>query len=484
MQLLPVLYPNYAHSHKQFGEQAIRLVAKLPAINSVLMDILEYQSLKTLLSIFTFYHSCHFLPNPPTMASNFVAEISRSDLKDLKTPPTAFITDVKHLASYNWLEKSTPTIAVPGLPARWSPLRGPQRLNKDTGLVYIAQNAARHPDSPLEPLFRAILFTDPSFDLRSTDVVTDRNNLRKLLSFVNPGLDRKDGQGFTINVEMVTDTTAMFCREETATQEYIAPHEFRGFGHEFEKKYTATALEGSTGHHRIISYRFGDLQFIVRHETDGYVGDIETSVSISSQQEPEDGDALSGLLGSLSLAPSRAPATKLTVRGGGQMVPRESTLEIKTRIAHRPLAMSEVAPQLWASQTPKLVRAYHSKGIFQEPRVEDVTAQIKRWEQERQDDLRTLAALVRKLLDVVARECKGPATVTYDAGRDRLVVRKLGGGKKMLPEDLYSKWKTTASSDEGTEDSAKHTGHNGGTASISSGNKPASHTEVPSPSTK
>lgn len=403
------------------------------------------------------------------MAPNTVAEVSRSDLQGLKTPPTATITDVKHLASYNWIERPTPTIVVPGVPPLWSAPKGPQRLKKDSGLVYIAQNAARHPDSPLEPLFRALYLADPSFDIRSTHVVTDRNNLHKLLSFVNPSLGKNERQPFTINIEMAGDT-AIFVREETATHEYIAPHDFRGFGHEFEKAYTTSSLNGSTGHHRIITYHFGGLNLIIRHETDGYVG-ADAGTALPSTPEA-DGDVLSGMLGSLSLSPEapRLTNTKLTVQEEGRVVPRESTLEIKTRASHRVLGISEVAPQLWVSQTPKLVRAYHSKGIFQEPRVEDVSVDIRRWEEVHQADLRKLAALIRRLLDLV-KECGGTTTVRYDVQGDKLVVQK-AEVRKMLPTDLYSKWDggkdskditNTVDQEAGPESGAKLTDGTGGT---------------------
>lgn len=57
-------------------------------------------------------------------------------------------------------------------------------LPPDSGLVYIDQNAARNPRSPLEPLFRALYTEHPSFDPRVVDLVTDRNKIRKLLLFV------------------------------------------------------------------------------------------------------------------------------------------------------------------------------------------------------------------------------------------------------------------------------------------------------------
>src|SRR5436190_3957298 len=344
-----------------------------------------------------------------TMAPTIIAEISRLDLQDLSTPPVASITGVKHLSSYNWIEAPTPTIAVPGSPPLWSAPRVPRQLKKDSGLIYIAQNTARHPDSPVEPLFRALYITNPSFDIRSIDVVTDRNNIRKLLSFINPGSTRNGLETFTINIE-VTKSTAIFCRVETATHEFIGPRELRGFGHEFEKVYTTSQISGSTGHHRIISYCFSDLNCIVRHDTDGYV-DADTRTPSSNSKELEN-DSLSSMLGSLSLSPTNSPpnttpaGSKLTIKEEGQVVPLESTLEIKTRVFHKPLEIQEVAPQLWISQTHKLVRAYHHKGKFQEPEVEDVAAEIKRWEEGNQRNLRKLAALIKKIVNVV-KGCGG-----------------------------------------------------------------------------
>ncbi|KAF2244385.1 hypothetical protein BU26DRAFT_523041 [Trematosphaeria pertusa] len=390
------------------------------------------------------------------MANNLIAEISRLGLKDLNSPASASITDVQHLASYNWIEapRATPTIAVPGSPDLWSPPNGPFRLGKDTGHIYIAQNAARHPDSPLEPLFRALYVSHPSFDIASIDVVTDRNNIRKLLGIVNPRWSSYKREDFTIHVE-VTNNTAIFCREETKTEEYIGPNEFRGYGHSFEKKCTSRQVSGSTGHHRIISYRFGGLKFIVRHETDGYVGVAGTQPSLQpAGTQASEVDDLSSVLDSLSLSPESSnpgktyPAGfKLVIRKEGQAVPLPSTLEVKTRVAHRPLAFEDVVSQLWVSQTPKLVRAYHTKGVFAVPKVEDVAVQVKAWEDQNQKDLRMLAGLIGKIRDIV-RESGGRAILKYDANRDKLVFHKLGG-KQMLPKGLYAKWEGRGSDEQG-----------------------------------
>jgi hypothetical protein len=164
-------------------------------------------------------------------------------------------------------------------------------VKKDHGLVYIAQNAARLPDSPLEPLFRSLYIEQPSLDLDSIDVITDRNNVRKLLSFIDPSLTKVSLESFTIQVEMAAQTV-IFCREETATYEVIKPGDFRGFGHEFEKAYTTSHIKNSTSHHRIISYKLGGLHFLVCHETDGFIGDMTKT-----------GGSLANIMDSLAISP-------------------------------------------------------------------------------------------------------------------------------------------------------------------------------------
>jgi hypothetical protein len=274
------------------------------------------------------------------MSSDIVCKICRSDLRNLKPTPKASITDVKHLSSYNWIEASKPTIAVPGSPPLWSNIKAPRQLKKDSGFFYIAQNAARHPESPLEPLFRALYITDPSFDIRSIDVISDRNNIRKLLSFVDPTSDRFGPEPFTIKIEIVNGTMIL-CREEAKVQEFIGPNEFKGFGHQFERAYTAEQVHGSTGHHRIISYHFNGLNFIIRHETDGYTGSQTNAQSSDCSLQP---DSLSQIFDSLSLASAQQPGSgssdsKLTIKMEGREVPIGSTIEIKTRVHTKHLSI-------------------------------------------------------------------------------------------------------------------------------------------------
>ncbi|KAF5584869.1 geranylgeranyl pyrophosphate synthetase [Fusarium subglutinans] len=381
------------------------------------------------------------------MTSRTVAEINRSDIEDCSPCTPASITDVRHLSSYNWIERPTATIAVPGSPPRWSAPRTSKQLQKDSGLYYINQNEARYPESSLEPLFRALYLTHPAFDVCSIDVVTDRNNIRKLLAFINSDLDPGNLEPFTIAVEVI-GTTALFLRDEAAVTRYIAPNEFRGFGHKFEEEYTVNQVNDSTGHHRIIAYRFCDLEFVVRYEADGYVA--------TDQIEGPQDDPLLDSMRDLSLSSATGASSvnpvpsKLVITGEGRVVPPESILEIKTRAISRHLPIEDVAAQLWVSQTSKLVRAYHYRGKFEVPQVENVEAQVKRWEELNQNDLKRLASLI-KTISNLAKQYGGKVTVKYDGGSKLSLYQSEKGD--MLPHFLYYKWeengntqaKTTAS---------------------------------------
>lgn len=189
--------------------------------------------------------------------------------------------------------------------------------------------------------------------------------------------------------------------------EYIGPHEFRGYGHSFKEKCTDRRVNGSTGHHRIISYSFGGLKFIVRHEIDGYV-DVASAQPKSRHAGSQalDIDDLSGILDSTESSNSgtaNSATPKLVIRREGQVVPLPLTLKSKHASRTDPLEFEDVVAQLWISQTTNLVRAYHTKGEFEVPKVEDVADQVKAWEDQNQKDLRLLAGLIGKIRDIVKK---------------------------------------------------------------------------------
>lgn len=328
-----------------------------------------------------------------------------------------------------------------GSPPLWSPPVGPLQLEPDSGRVYIDQNAAKIPDTPLEPLFSALFAQNPSFEMGSVDVITDRNNIRKLLRF----LGGTSSESFQIQVEIVDGKRALFTRMENETTTLIQG--FRGYGRNFEKA-CAKSATGTSGYYRITSFRFGGLKCVVRHETDGYIDSALQSAAVQKQATTT--DYLPQLLETLQLADSAPASTHksaITVKREGKEVDCSSILEIKTRVAGKSLDMDETVAQLWISQTPYLAVSYHKNGLFNDVQVRDMTQNVRDWERSNHKVLCSLGYLLKHIIEVVKGSASQVAVVKYDGGMKLEVIA--GEQKKAPSEGVDAKWQ---GGKQGTED--------------------------------
>ena len=120
-----------------------------------------------------------------------------------------------------------------------------------------------------EPLFRSLELMKPEYNCDSVAIVSDRNGLRKLLNFAYGHID----ENFRIDFCMVR-TTLFLIRREMSASLLIKGSRNSGYGHNFECEFTEAAedLENSSGHHRIINYKIGVLNCVVRFEVDACLG--------------------------------------------------------------------------------------------------------------------------------------------------------------------------------------------------------------------
>jgi len=231
-----------------------------------------------------------------------LAEWRTSDLgvkKDEAVEPDS--TTKKHfelMASYNWVplgpKEGKAVLVVPGLPARWTPPPLPAWLTPDTGLWFIDQNGYRNPSSPLEPTLLSLFILQPTFDPNSLDLITDRNNLRKLFRFVRGNKPGNCMFDFKMHIEVV-NKTVLLTRWEKKSAHITAPGQFHGFGHSFEQEFTKNTkgLEESTSHNRIARYRFGGLNIMLRFSADAFLSskvmeeEMNTSATASPTVEKE-----------------------------------------------------------------------------------------------------------------------------------------------------------------------------------------------------
>lgn len=92
-------------------------------------------------------------PSPEPPLGSLLSSLTKDDFDDdaEKHEHHAAISDFRTVASYNWLDRSEPTIAVPGKPPRWTPLASPRRLKLDDGEFFRDPNSAQFPKHPMEP---------------------------------------------------------------------------------------------------------------------------------------------------------------------------------------------------------------------------------------------------------------------------------------------------------------------------------------------
>ncbi|KAF2127933.1 hypothetical protein P153DRAFT_376859 [Dothidotthia symphoricarpi CBS 119687] len=368
-----------------------------------------------------------------------------SSLEAKSDDTTPGISHCQYVASYNWLNENTPTIIVPGKPPRWTPLATPRRLSEDSGQYYRDPNAAMF-DLPLTPAVKAVLDIDSPDQRSEIDVFACGSTLGNLLRLVR-GLDKP----FRFDIELIGNTV-FFIRKENDPKELIK--DVRGFGHTFPEAYTTWEKEtkGSETHQRIVQYKLGNLECMVRFECDGYIQDTSTldkSEGSRPNGHPNDVDLLdafqkTAITPSFHSTLSMKPDMDLpTIKQAGSYVSQSSIFDLKTRSGryNKEINMYDIYPQLWIKQVPNFIVAYHDgAGLFQDIRVQDVRKDVQDWETENIDAIRRLTVLLNRIIEIAKRD-KGGLLEAYCAGTDRLEIRvQHGGGTHALPAMLRSAW--------------------------------------------
>ncbi|KAI0049458.1 hypothetical protein FA95DRAFT_1489223 [Auriscalpium vulgare] len=294
----------------------------------------------------------------------------------MKLSKSTDIRSLEFVGSYNWVDSARPTIIVPGSPPTWTEPTLPLRVQPDSEVHISHQNGYRMSSRQLLPLMKAVDTLGKPVNWPSVDLVTDRNNLRKLLRWINGTTKKEDGtyKNFRIDLELAGAQTILFNRWEVRDREAANT---RAYGIKFEQATTTlpAGCEKSTGHHRIVKYDFFDLSMVVRFEVDACLRADKTRVR--SAAKPATVDDLSHSMGSMQLAPP-APAvvpssragqsdtTSLAVIHAGTEVKQDKILELATRSINfiENMDWTEVYPQLYLSQTPHFYLGVHSRGNF------------------------------------------------------------------------------------------------------------------------
>jgi hypothetical protein len=320
-------------------------------------------------------------------------------------------------------------------------LASPQKLPEDSGNFFRDPNAARFPTYPTEPAIQAIFKEHPSFQTTDIDIFACGSTLGNLLRFAR-GVDN----AFRFSVEVIGNTVFLIRKENSPTE--LIPN-VRGYGHTFPEAYTTWDKDvmGSESHQRLIKYRFGGLDCVVRFTCDGYLPGHPGAASAKATRKaaapaPLDPVSLADAFtaASISPAPSSAGAS-LQIETAGLRMPQAAIFDLKTRSnKHKPeIDMADVYPRLWLTQIPNFVVGYHSgNGIFRDIDTKDVRPDLQRWERENANALVRFAELMKKIVDM-ARALGGKLEI-YRPDIESIQIRKqLDESDALLPE-LKAKW--------------------------------------------
>ncbi|KAF1843589.1 uncharacterized protein K460DRAFT_378702 [Cucurbitaria berberidis CBS 394.84] len=337
------------------------------------------------------------------------------------------------LCSYNW-QKDGKAILVPGGPPKWTPPPLPVALPQDAGLQFIDQNTSRVPKYPFEPVFQALSIMNPSMQLDDVDLILNRNSLRKLLDFAAG----KRQDPFCMGLHIVKDTL-FISRKEKHARMMIHGAANSGYGHNFEEAFTTpeNGLDRSSSHHRVIRYRLGHLDCVVRFEVDAYYENTDESSAVSSTQHSIDNiTATLAQMGVNKPQPTAKSREGTNAISKGTYIDSSKLAETKARKAER---LNDAMPQLWFGRTPYLLVGKHIKGVVNSTTCTHAETQFAQWEGANQEKLRKLVSLLAELKQTV-RETERRSAVLVCEDRDGpLQVFTAKNEVNVLPKNIVIK---------------------------------------------
>ncbi|KAL4249380.1 hypothetical protein ABKN59_006919 [Abortiporus biennis] len=363
------------------------------------------------------------------------------------------IKDVTCIGSYSWVNKSEPTILVPGAPPIWLNKELPFKVELDSGGKFIDQNGFRTPSSQHLASFIAIDVLQgeegaEEIDWSKVDIVTGRNSLRQLLRWVNGEERGGEVRDFRIDTHLAGKKTILLDRWEARTLE--RPGEFTGYGHNFEEVSTkpVAGCEGAVGNHRIIKYDFDGMTIVVSFEVDAFL-ESEKADKPKPTQSPGEVDDLSNLLSGLAVSsslpqsqlPEDSPGDIKVIRAGCT-VAQEDIVEMVTRSQRNAANFDwdHVYPQVFFSQTPHLFLAIHNRGVFEEVQKEVLgSPKMKSVERNLETGLKKLRSALETIQNLVIDHGKnGWLTLICQEGELRVYERV--SNQKCLPADIMARF--------------------------------------------
>jgi hypothetical protein len=295
----------------------------------------------------------------------------------------------------------------------------------------------------------------------SVDVFACKSTVDNLLRFV-----RGEDKPFRILVEKIGNTVFFVRREHSPTGLTAGVD---GFGHAFPEAYTSwdPDTQGSSSNQRLIRYRFGGLDFVLKFEADGYIaGDYKDGLQaqhIIDSQEASPMEQLEEMLVQADVSGHPVIVTDtLNISRGGRLMNQAQIFDLKTRSvrsSHEDHLAAEL-PRMWVAQVPKFILAYHLDGRFRDADMEvrDVRGEVRKWEKDHRSELAHLAALIHRVIHMVSDRPEHKLELHHPADKiGTLELRaQLPYEGATLSPTVRARWEKPAEGLDQIDDSGSH----------------------------
>lgn len=279
----------------------------------------------------------------------------------------------------------------------------------------------------------------PTVRFDDTDVLTDRNILRKFFDFCK-GIVQ---DSFRVNLHLVNDTLIIERCMRSPTK--CEPHSGGStFGISFEKAATQLprGLEDSSSHHRVIQYDFGGLKCAVRYEVDASY-DYPESVAEAGEQ-PSELAAHEEEMESLTAASFSMTLTETGTIHRGAGTDQASVAWLRIIKGHRSKPRPSWLPWLWLGRLRYLVIGHHDNGTFDRLHVHDMREQLGDWERNdvNQQALKKMVLLLSRLRGILRANKTKTCLVIYEKSVKPPVfqIRASDSGKEPLPASVVRRF--------------------------------------------
>lgn len=309
------------------------------------------------------------------------------------------------------------------------------------------------------------------------DVISDRSPLRKLFAFAVGDASLKDfrfgvsvfgGKGEGEVGKGEGKGTVVFHRMEKKSREEYEDEEFHGYRAGFEGQYLRLdeMAKGGTSHYRISEYEFGGLRFLMRSGVDGSMPDdteghdntpeaeelslenLETNDNKASDNGKNEKSKTKD-----STSDDNTDETLAIVPTTNTMAPQSTLFELTTRskFSKHPFDIATKLPDLYLSQTPKFVEAYHHNAGYRkymrektpgrfalaDIHVRNLEGELKVWEEQNGEVLGRYLVVLEKILEIVkGKDGNGEGTgvweVSYAGEGNGLEIKEIVEGKGVV----------------------------------------------------